>query len=157
MNWDLLIEYAIYFAVIIICVLILLFIKRKNKLPGHTELKSRMENICLQLNELSQKTEQTSREFDFFKKVSRVLYALDRLIYEATLISEKERDVQIGDISALLSRARDEVSPYKYGKKEKEDASGFENAANTVQSAIAIADSILLRDKALRSRKSKSN
>ena len=62
----------------------------------------------------------------------------------------------MGDISALLSRARDEVSPYKYGKKEKEDASGFENAANIVQSAIAIADSILLRDKALRSRKSKA-
>ena len=72
------------------------------------------------------------------------------------MISEKERDVQIGNISAILEQARNEISVYKFNQKPKEDLSSILNAAEIVGKAIAEADEILIRDKEYKERKGKA-
>ena len=49
---DLIIQYVIYAAVIVVGLIVLAFLKKSNKLPSHKELKRMMEELCGKLQEI---------------------------------------------------------------------------------------------------------
>ena len=78
------------------------------------------------------------------------MYKADNLAYSVSMLAEKERYADLGNISSLLNEARTELSPYKFGKKEAEEAEGIAAAAEKVQKAIDVADVIIQRDDELK-------
>ena len=146
MTTRLVIEYAVYGGIIVLGLLVLGLMKRKNKLPNHSELRNRLFAVQSQIRSFyKEESAEPSGGYDFYK-----------LIYDTSMISEKERDVQIGNISAILEQARNEISVYKFNQKPKEDLSSILNAAEIVDKAIAEADEILIRDKEYKERKGKA-
>lgn len=153
---QLVIEYCVYAAVIVIGLLILGLVKRKNKLPNHTELKTRLSNLSEQLkNYYENEKSESLNGYDSFRKISKILYALDKLVYIVSLLAEKERDMQLDAMATLLEGVRNELSPYKFSAKEKTDLSGLEAALSDMDKVLALADRILERDKTLKRRKGK--
>lgn len=146
-------EYCFYAAVIILGLLILGLMKRKNKLPSHQELKAKLESWAEKLKTLMREEESSAlTNFDFYKKVSELLYRLDKLAYDTVQLAEKERDMEIAGIAALLESAQKELAPYKTGKSEGIQ-SAFSSVEAKISDAIAITEQILLRDKEYKSRK----
>lgn len=91
-------------------------------------------------------------QFRFYKKVSKLLYRLDKLAYDTVQLAEKERDMEIAGIATLLESAQKELAPYKTGKGEGIQ-SAFSSVEAKISDAIAITEQILLRDKEYKSRK----
>lgn len=150
-------EYCFYAAVIILGLLILGLMKRKNKLPSHQELKAKLESWAEKLKTLMREEESSAlTNFDFYKKVSELLYRLDKLAYDTVQLAEKERDMEIAGIAALLESAQKELAPYKTGKSEGIQ-SAFSSVEAKISDAIAITEQILLRDKEYKSRKKKDS
>lgn len=146
-------EYCFYAAVIILGLLILGLMKRKNKLPSHQELKAKLESWAEKLKTLMREEESSAlTNFDFYKKVSELLYRLDKLAYDTVQLAEKERDMEIAGIAALLESAQKELAPYKTGKGEGIQ-SAFSSVEAKISDAIAITEQILLRDKEYKLRK----
>lgn len=146
-------EYCFYAAVIILGLLILGLMKRKNKLPSHQELKAKLESWAEKLKTLMREEESSAlTNFDFYKKVSELLYRLDKLAYDTVQLAEKERDMEIAGIAALLESAQKELAPYKTGKSDGIQ-SAFSSVEAKISDAIAITEQILLRDKEYKSRK----
>ncbi len=157
MTTRLVIEYAVYGGIIVLGLLVLGLMKRKNKLPNHSELRNRLFAVQSQIRSFyKEERAEPSGGYDFYKRVTKFIFLLDKLVYDTSMISEKERDVQIGNISAILEQARNEISVYKFNQKPKEDLSSILNAAEIVDKAIAEADEILIRDKEYKERKGKA-
>lgn len=155
MTTELIIEYCIYFIIIVIGILILCLMRRKNRLPNHHELKTRLEAWRQQLNDLAVLNENKPlSNFDFYKKLSKLLFQLDKLAYQTALMAEKERDMEISEISLILEGVLNVLEPYKSGKKQNDgENAALRAASENVVRAIKLTEQILLRDKAYKARK----
>ena len=150
MTLELLLEYIVYGAIIVVSVLILWLIKRKTKLPTHLELKRRIVDFRTELSDFIESERGEGRAtYDFFKRTSKCIYAADKLVYVITLMAEKERDGNLDKISAIMETARNALSGYKFKMRGKEDLSGFETALEQTDRALTALEQILERDKDL--------
>ena len=145
--WDLVIQYAVFAAIIVISIILLVVLHKQSRLPRHGELKKKLSSLLDEINEISSAEK---KRMDFIKKVSRVIYTADNLAYVATMLAEKERYADLGRLSSKLGEVRAELSPYKFGKKEADDSDGIDAAAKKVEEALAILDGIIERDGELR-------
>ena len=91
----------------------------------------------------------------FSKKFRLFLYQTNKLIYQISLVAEKEQDGDIEAIVVLLEEARSAVSSYKFGLKDKADPCGFEKAIEKLQAAKFKLKAIIERDIVLKARKAK--
>lgn len=154
MTVELLIEYVVYAAIIFLGVIVLWLIKQKTKLPSHTELKRRLIQLLEDLRQFL-KTEKKSEKdaYDFFKQMTKCIFATDKLVYTVTLMAEKERDGNLDNIARMLESVRNSLTPYKFKAKGKEDLSGLVYAVEKMESVIAALDLILERDKDFRAKR----
>ncbi len=146
----LLLEYLIYAAVIVVGILILLLLRRKTRLPRHSELKKELSDLRAAVAAF-RKTELP--RIKFYKGVTRLLYRTDKLIYVTDRMADKERDGEIDSVSGLLGQARSELAAYKQGARHAEDAEGIRLAAEKLDQAAAILDRVLARDVQLKGKK----
>lgn len=144
--WQLITQYAVYAIIIVVSILMLILLRKYTRLPRHSELKKKLQALLSDINEIGSE----SKRMDFIKNVSRAMYKADNLAYSVSMLAEKERYADLGNISSLLNEARTELSPYKFGKKEAEEAEGIAAAAEKVQKAIDVADVIIQRDDELK-------
>lgn len=145
--WDLALQYIVYGIVIVLSIIILIFIRKRTRLPRHGEVKKKLDALLEEVEALSAPAE---NRMSFIKRASRALYQADNLVYICAMLSEKERYSDLGTISSLLGEARAELVPYKYGKKEAEERDGIEAAAEKVRRASAVMDGILERDREIK-------
>ena len=153
---ELLLQYGIYGAIILFGILVLGIMKKSTKLPTHKELKKRMEDLLELLKEFSAR-EHASAESGtpVFQGLTKALYKADKLIYTVTLMSEKERDMKLGDVAASLEKVRNNLIPYRFRVKAEEDLSGVHAAVKEMEKGISLVDKILERDKEMHSRRGK--
>lgn len=150
--WDITLEYIIYAIVIIICIGLLILIRKHNKLPKHSDFKKKLLTLHGEIEMLA-KSATGESGYGLIKNVSRALYRTGRLGYTATVMAEKERIGELGKIAAALDNARGELVNYKYGRREKADTSGLLSAAEYVSGAIGILDVVIERSDSIRARK----
>ena len=153
---ELLLQYAIYCAIIVVGLFVLGIIKRSTRLPSHKELKKRMDDLRSLLKDFSvQESTSPENRVQIFKGISKALYKADKLIYTVTLMSEKERDTKLGDVAVRLERVRNCLLPYRFKAKTEEDLSGVYTAIGEMEKGVAVLDKILERDKEMRPRRAK--
>ena len=111
---QIIIEYVVYAAIIVVGILILLLIRRKMRLPRHADLRKMLTDFTALLAAFS-KTAVSLPRLKYLKNISNLLYRLDKLIYTADRMAEKERDGELESISLLLGQARAEIAAYKFG------------------------------------------
>lgn len=149
-------EYVIYAAVIVIGLAILWMLKQKDKLPKHSDLKKSLEALGADLRSFRGAESQSGKSrYDFFKKISKLLYRTDKLIYVTDRMAQKERDGNIDNISDLLEGARNDLAPYKFGGKARDDMSGVSAAEEKLTKSVEVLDRILERDAYLKARHAK--
>lgn len=93
--------------------------------------------------------------YDFFKQMTKCIFATDKLVYTITLMAEKERDGNLDNIARMLESVRNSLTPYKFKTKGKEDLSGLVYAVEKTESVIAALDLILERDKDFRAKRAR--
>lgn len=153
-NWNTVIWYGIYGVTIVVCIVLLVLMRKHGRLPRHPDFKAKLEGLSADVQKLLAEPEGESR-YDFFRQVSRALYNADKLQYIATLMAEKERDGDINRVAALLEKARTALHPYKYAGKERSESDGLQEAASAVASAISTMGLVIERDSAIKARKAK--
>lgn len=154
---ELALQYGIYAAIIVIGLVVLWILHRRSKLPSHVELQSRLHALASDIEALASACGSSEMgTYAFFKKISKLLYQTDSLVYVSTLLSDKERDGDIGNISIALENARDTISPYKFRTKTQDEPNGLYEALEKVRSAAAIMDKIIRRDRALSEKEAKA-
>lgn len=156
---ELIIEYCIYFAIIVIGVLILGLIKQKNRLPSHQDLKNRLTAWRDGMTQMIENNKKASLSgFEFYKQLTKMLYKLDKIAYDTALLAEKERDMELAEISNVLGNVQEGLAPYKSGKNDDDkEQEAFDLALEGVGKAIRMTDQIILRDKTYRARRKKQN
>lgn len=105
-DYRLIIEYAIYAAIIVVGIFILALLKRADRLPKHTELKKLLLTFSDDLKTFS-KTAPSLTRYQFFRRVSKLLYRADKLEFITAQMADKERD---GDIETASLRIQDRKS-----------------------------------------------
>ncbi len=136
------IQYCIYAVIIVVSVLLLILLKKRSRLPRHTDLKKKILSLRDEVNAL----QPTEKRIDFVKSVSRAMYKADNLVYAATMLAEKERYSEFGKAAALIESARSDLAPYKFGKADADDDSGIKAAAGALSEAAAVLDGVIERD-----------
>lgn len=147
--WELVTEYVVYAVIIVISIVLLIVIRKRTRLPRHTELKKKLSAL---LNETESLAASDEKRMDFIKRVTRVMYKADNLSYVASLLSEKERYADLGRISSLIGEARSALAPYKLGKKEVVEPDGFTLAIQKLTAAMSVLDGVIERDSELKRR-----
>ncbi len=156
MTIELLLQYVMYSAIIVVGLLVLGFIKRVTKLPSHSELKKRLVSLSGDINSLMEKDgEAETNAYDFFRMTAKCANRANKLAYTVTLMAQKERDGNLDSISTLLTEAHECISPYKFKAKGKEDLSGLDDALKKTNRAIASIDLVLERDKDLNAKRAR--
>lgn len=150
---QIIIEYVVYAAIIVVGILILLLIRRKMRLPRHADLRKMLTDFTALLAAFS-KTAASLPRLKYLKNISNLLYRLDKLIYTADRMAEKERDGELESISLLLGQARAEIAAYKFGARGADDKEGLAVAQQKMAESIALLDRILDRDAQLRKNRS---
>lgn len=153
MTTDLIIQYCVYGGIIVVGIVVLGLFRRRHKLPNHAEVKTKLEALAQKLHYFLGEDIKECSNFEFFKKLAKLIGYVDRMVYETSLLAEKERDMQIESISASLQSVRDSLCDYKYGKKERSDASGFTACLSSVEGSVGVAQNIIARDKELKARR----
>lgn len=151
---DLIIQYIIYAAVIVLGLIVLAFLKKSNKLPSHKELKRMMEELCVKLQEIC-KQENAGSEglYLHIKEITKATYRTDKLIYIVTMMAEKERDTKLSAAAVNLENVRTQLLPYRFKTKTNEDLDGIRAAIAELEKALASVNKIIERDKELRTRR----
>lgn len=150
----LIIEYVIYAAIIVAGLFILALLRRAGRLPKHAELKKQFSSLSDDLKAFARTAASLTR-YQFFRRVTKLLYRAEKLEFTATQISDKERDGDIGTAAIRIQNARDLLAPYKFGKRDSADLGGISEAADKIDEAISIIDQILARDAELKARRAK--
>lgn len=150
----LILEYAVYTAIIIVGILILLLLRRAGKLPKHGDLRKQFAAFSEELTAFSKDAASLSR-YQFFRKVNRFLYRAERLALTASQLAIKERDGDIDRAAGCMSSVRDLLAPYKFSKQAGSNHAAIANAVDKANTAVNIMDKILARDAELKSRNRK--
>ena len=135
---------------------ILALLRRAGRLPKHGELKKQLAAFIGELETFRRSAASLTR-YQFFRRVSKLLYRADKLEFITAQMADKERDGDIESASLRIQAARDFISPYKFGKRENTDLGGIAEAADNIAEAIAIFDKIMVRDDELKARRTKKN
>lgn len=154
---SLLLEYLIYAAIIVVGIVVLIFIKRGTKLPTHADLERRFSSHAEALEELIALAEKKEGGYDFIRKANKLVYMSDKLAYLATLVSEKERDNEIGSAALQLEQCGKKIAQYKFGVEEGQSAEGLYDARALVAGALGTIRLIMKRDAELKDKKAKRN
>lgn len=145
---ELALQYGIYAAIIVIGLVVLWILHRRSKLPSHVELQSRLHALASDIEALASACGSSEMgTYAFFKKISKLLYQTDSLVYVSTLLSDKERDGDIGNIAIALENARDAISPYKFRSKTQDEPGGLYEAYEKVNGATVTMKKIIDRDR----------
>ena len=148
---DLTLQYVFYGGLIVLGLLILWLIKHKNRLPGHADVRKKLD--LLHQNIQGFIDEKNNSGYFSFKEVTKLLYRVNKLLYQVSELAEKERDGDLGSVAISLERVSSALSPYKFRKKDNDEISGLINAEIILENAVALMDRIIERDKALKARK----
>lgn len=148
-------EYLIYAAVIVAGIVVLLLLRRVGKLPTHRKLREQMQAHLQNMEQTAEALRGSDARLRFFKAVSKLLYTTDKLAHAASALARKERDTDIDNVSVLLEKTRNGLAPYKYGKRQQDDLSGFEQALGDLRAAVSVMDNVIARDEQLRARRAK--
>lgn len=154
---SLLLEYMIYAAIIVVGIIVLILIKRKTKLPSHAELERRLSALSDSLEVLISLAEAKDSSYDFIRSANKLVYTCDKLAYLATLVSEKERDNEIGSAALQLEQCGKEISRYRFGLEENEDSEGLYDARTNLSAALDTIRHIIKRDNELKDKRAKRN
>ncbi len=146
------IEYAVYAAIIVIGIVVLLLLRRTGKLPKHAEFQRQLAALEEELRAFSPAAAALTR-YPFLRRTAKLAAKTERLEYTATQMAEKERDGGIGNAAAKLSAAREQLAAYKFGRRGSEDLSSIAEAAEAVCAAKTIFEEILARDAELKARR----
>lgn len=151
---DLIIQYIIYAAIIVVGLFVLAFLKRSNKLPSHKELKRMMEDLSAKLQEICQQENAASEGmYLHFKEITKATYKTDKLIYIVTMMAEKERDTKLSAAAVNLENVRTQLLPYRFKTKSNDDLDGVRTAVAELEKALASVNKIIERDKEMRTRR----
>ena len=160
-NWNILIEYAVYIFIIVIGLLVLALIKRKSRLPSHTELRDLMGKLGEKLRTLIAYCESSSKPAEGqnggskVEKLTKLLYDSDKLYYQLSLSAEKEKDVDLQTDAQYIGEARKLLQSYKIIKPDKEDLKKLNQALESINLSMRCMDNILERDVDLKKQKQK--
>ena len=147
MTTELLIEYCIYAAVIVIGIVILGAIHRKGRLPGHGELKNRILAWKVAADDFLKEEETApSGNFAYYKRLSKLLYKLDKIMFVTSTLAEKERDMEIAQAANGLQSVGQALLPYKFGKREEDTLQKIRAAVAGVDGVLVLLDQVILRD-----------
>lgn len=154
MTLELLLQYVMYAAIIVVGLLVLGLIKRATRLPSHIELKKRLNSLRGDIDALIQSERGAAvNGYDFFRMSAKCANKANKLAYTVTLMAQRERDGNLDSISALLTEVHGCITPYKFKAEEKNDISGLEQALEKTDRAILSLELILERDNDLRAKK----
>ena len=151
-------QYIIYAAIIVLGVLALSLIKRKQRPISHAELCKRLTALYSGINDYKTKlSDKTLRHFDAYRSLQKLIYAADKLIYLSSVLAEKERDTAITNISITVEAVRAQLLSVKNTWKsensdEKIDMSKLLKAMRMLDPAIDTCNRILERDKLFNSK-----
>lgn len=140
--WHTVIEYIVYGVIIIVSIFLLVLLRKRTRLPRHGELKKKLAALLADVKAIAP----GEKRMEFLKAVSRAMYKADNLSYTAAMLAEKERYADLGRISSLVGEARAELSEYKFGKKEPEEAEGIGAAVHKLEDALSVLDGVIERD-----------
>jgi len=148
-NNALLLQYLIYLGVIVLSVIGLILLRKFTRLPNHTEVQRRLEQILSSLQEYAASPQEAS--YGAFASMGKLHYALDKLSYTTSLLSQKERDGDLGTVSDLLERASNLLMPLKLSKPTpEEEEENLAAALENVQNADDLLTQIIARDRTLK-------
>ncbi len=159
----LLLQYLIYAAVIVVGILVLSLIKRKQKPLSHEELQKRLKNLSENFLEFTAYVRDEKRgQYDFFRAIQKLIFETDKLIYRTNILADKERDSAITNIALSIERSKAFLIEFKENWKVSAadgvaDTEKLYFASEQIQQAIAAVDRILERDKLLHARRTKKN
>lgn len=148
----LVLEYLLYAAVIVVGILILLLLRRKTRLPRHSELRAQLNTLAAELSALRKAD---LPRLKWLKALSRLLYRTDKLIYVTDRMADKERDGEIANVSVLLEQMRAELAVYRSGARTSDDDAGFTSAQKKIAEAEELIQRVLARDAQLRTERSR--
>lgn len=153
---ELIIEYGIYGAVIVLGLIVLAFMKKSNKLPSHKELRQKMEELSADLQEIC-KLEGGSSDgmYLHFKEITKATYKTDKLIYVITMMAEKERDTNLSAVAVNLENVRAQLLPYRFKTKENNDLEGIRVAIEELGKGLNSVNRIIERDHEMKLRRAK--
>ena len=151
-SGELLLNYLIYAAIIVVGILILLFLRKASRLPSHAEIK---QNITAFSSALAAADESApDRLVERNNRANKLLGDCDKLVYATSAVAQKERDSDMDGVCTLLEGAREELSAFRNG-------GGTENwrlaeARTRAEGSLALMERILERDKALKKNKKRA-
>lgn len=152
---DLWMQYAIYGAIIVVGLILLGVIRRSSRLPSHENLLQQLTSLSEGISKLidAQTTQGAQTGYDFIKETANLMYRTDKLIYVTTLLSSKERDGDIGNISIALESVRAGLSAYKFKIGAQDDLNGLYAAKEKADAAVTTIKKILKRDSDMKTKK----
>lgn len=158
---SLLIQYAVYIAIIIVGIIILGLIRRKQKPVSHAELRKRLGDLSDRIGKAIECiSEENHGQYDFLRMMQKLIFAADKLIYQTAMLADKERDSAISNIAMTEERAKSLLMEFRSEWKMVEAGSDTEKlseANELIGQSIAAIDRILERDRLLNSRRIKKN
>lgn len=152
---ELILNYVVYFAIIVLGLVILGIMRKKGRLPTHTELRNHMSTLSDSLDQLIQSATEGSGSdtYHLFKRANKIQNKADKLFYYATMLSDKEKDSSIGNIALILDEVRNNISAYRYDVDDQKSPAPLYIAAEKLQTAINEITNIIDRDNALKTKK----
>ncbi len=137
------IRYAVYAAIILVGVIVLLLLRRFSRLPSHAELKNRMKELSSQVAEAEK---HAANGYDRLKTASKLLYQLDKLVYITSELAQKERDGDLDMLCTMLEQARAVLFAYRSGAEGQD----LGEVARKLDEGLALLERILARDAELK-------
>lgn len=158
MTTELIIQYCVYGGIIVVGIVILLLMHRKNKLPNQTELKSMVVNWQNRMREFAENERKGAySNFEFFRRLSKLLYRLEKLSYLTSRMAQKARDMELSSVAQSLESADRALLPYKAAKDKGGVQEAVATALGETEKAVRTLDAVMQRESAYKARKKKQN
>lgn len=157
------IQYSVYLAVIILCIVILGLIRRKQKPLTHAELHDKLVLLSDKLTAFIKYLRGDRHgQYDFFRATQKLIYLTNKLIYHTNVLADKERDSAITNIALSIERAKNLMLDFKTSWKASGDESGAELyklslASDQLRQAVSAINKIIERDRQLRTRRTRKH
>lgn len=158
---SILIQYAIYILIIVVGIVVLGLIKRRQKPISHDDLRKRLVNLSDNIQKAIEciKSEKYG-QYDFLRMMQKLIFSADKLIYQSSILADKERDSAISNIAMAVERAKSLLMEFRAEWKIVETESDTEKLSEAIEligQAVATIDRILERDRLLSLRRIKKN
>ena len=158
MTTELITQYCVYGGIIVVGIVILLLMHRKNKLPNQTELKSMVVNWQNRMREFAENERKGAySNFEFFRRLSKLLYRLEKLSYLTSRMAQKARDMELSSVAQALESADRALVPYKAAKDKGGVQEAVATALGETEKAVRTLDAVMQRESAYKARKKKQN